>query len=47
MGEIEVTNAQMPIHELPNNIVIDNFYARFTLPDKDYLDASCFGSSII
>jgi hypothetical protein len=33
-----------PIHELPNNIVIDNFYARLTLPDKDYLDASCFGS---
>jgi hypothetical protein len=33
-----------PIHELPNNIVIDNFYARLTLPDKDYLDASYFGS---
>jgi hypothetical protein len=32
------------IHELPNNIVIDNFYAQLTLPDKDYLDASCFGS---
>jgi hypothetical protein len=33
-----------PIHELPNNIVIDNFYAWLALPDKDYLDASCFGS---
>jgi hypothetical protein len=33
-----------PIHELPSNIVIDNFYARLTLHDKDLLDASCFGS---
>jgi hypothetical protein len=33
-----------PIHELPSNIVIDNFYARLALHDKDYLDASCFGS---
>jgi hypothetical protein len=32
------------IHELPSNIVIDNFYARLALHDKDYLDASCFGS---
>jgi hypothetical protein len=33
-----------PIHELPSNIVIDNFYARLALHDKDLLDASCFGS---
>jgi hypothetical protein len=33
-----------PIHELPSNIVIDNFYARLALQDKDLLDASCFGS---
>jgi hypothetical protein len=33
-----------PIHELPSNIVIDNFYARLALHDKDYLDASYFGS---
>jgi hypothetical protein len=33
-----------PIHELPSNIVIDNFYARLTLHDKDLLDASCFES---
>jgi hypothetical protein len=32
------------IHELPSNIIINNFYARFTLHDKDLLDASCFGS---
>jgi hypothetical protein len=33
-----------PIHELPNNIVLNNFYTRLALPDKDYLDASYFGS---
>jgi hypothetical protein len=33
-----------PIHELPSNIVINNFYARFSLHDKDLLDASCSGS---
>jgi hypothetical protein len=33
-----------PIHELPSNIVINNFYARLSLHDKDLLDASCFGS---
>jgi hypothetical protein len=32
------------IHELPSNIVINNFYARLTLHDKDLLDASCSGS---
>ncbi|KAK1669782.1 hypothetical protein QYE76_057941 [Lolium multiflorum] len=33
-----------PIHELPSNIVTNNFYARLTLHDKDLLDASCSGS---
>jgi hypothetical protein len=33
-----------PIHELPSNIVINNFYARLLLHDKDLLDASCSGS---
>jgi hypothetical protein len=33
-----------PIHELPSNTVINNFYARLTLHDKDLLDASCSGS---
>jgi hypothetical protein len=33
-----------PIHELPSNIVINNFCARLTLHDKDLLDASCSGS---
>jgi hypothetical protein len=30
-----------PIHELPRNIVINNFYARLSAYYKDYLDA-CF-----
>src|SRR4051794_11797403 len=30
-----------PIHELPHNIIINNFHARFSLHDKDLLDASC------
>jgi hypothetical protein len=33
-----------PIHELSSNIVINNFYARLSLHDKDLLDASCSGS---
>src|SRR3954468_12135989 len=33
-----------PIHELPNNIIINIFYARLSLHDKDLLDASCVGS---
>jgi hypothetical protein len=33
-----------PIYELPSNIVINNFYARLSLHDKDLLDASCSGS---
>jgi hypothetical protein len=33
-----------PIYEVPSNIVINNFYARLTLHDKDLLDASCSGS---
>ena len=28
----------------PINIVVNNFYARLSLHDKDLLDASCFGS---
>ena len=32
------------IHELPNNIILNNFYARLSLHDKALLDASCVGS---
>src|SRR4051794_23323185 len=33
-----------PVHELPNNILINKFYARLSLHNKDLLDASCSGS---
>jgi hypothetical protein len=33
-----------PIHELPRNIVINNFYAKLSGYYKDYLDA-CFEGS--
>src|SRR4051794_27308937 len=33
-----------PIHELPHNIIINNFNARLSLYDKDLLDASSAGS---
>ena len=30
-----------PVHGIPNNIVINNFYARLSHHDKDLLDTSC------
>ncbi|KAK1621351.1 hypothetical protein QYE76_026868 [Lolium multiflorum] len=33
-----------PIHELPGNVIIDNFYARLSFEDKTLLDTSCSGS---
>jgi hypothetical protein len=33
-----------PIHDLPHNIIINNFYARLSGYYKDYLDA-CFDGS--
>ncbi|KAK1646647.1 hypothetical protein QYE76_064452 [Lolium multiflorum] len=33
-----------PIHEIPGNIIIDNFYARLSFQDKTLLDTSCSGS---
>jgi hypothetical protein len=44
LGRLKLLMLKCPIHELPSNIVIDNFYARLTLHDKDLLDASCSGS---
>jgi hypothetical protein len=43
-GRLKLLMLKCPIQELPSNIVIDNFYARLALHDKDYLDASYFGS---
>jgi hypothetical protein len=41
MGRLKSLMLKCPIHELPSNIVIINFYARPSLHDKDLLDASC------
>jgi hypothetical protein len=43
-GRLKSLMLKCPIHELPSNIVINNFYARLTLHNKDLLDASCSGS---
>jgi hypothetical protein len=43
-GRLKSRMFRCPIHELPSNIVINNFYARLSLHDKDFLDASCSGS---
>jgi hypothetical protein len=40
-GRLKSLMLKCPIHELPSNIVINNFYARLSLHDKDLLDASC------
>jgi hypothetical protein len=43
-GRLKSLMLKCAIHELPSNIVINNFYARRSLHDKDLLDASCYGS---
>jgi hypothetical protein len=43
-GRLKSLMLKCPIHELRSNIVINNFYARLSLHDKDLLDASCSGS---
>src|SRR4051812_36891598 len=43
-GRLKSLMLKCPIHELPHNIIINNFYARLPLHDKDFLDASCAGS---
>jgi hypothetical protein len=43
-GRLKSLMLKCPIHELPSNIVMNNFYARLSLHDKDLLDASCSGS---
>jgi hypothetical protein len=43
-GRLKSLMLKCPIHELPSNIVINNFYARLSLHEKDLLDASCSGS---
>src|SRR3954453_11143818 len=40
-GRLKSLMLKCPIHELPPDIIINNFYARLSLHDKDLLDASC------
>ncbi|KAK1694558.1 hypothetical protein QYE76_011255 [Lolium multiflorum] len=43
-GILKSLMLKCPIHELPGNIIIDNFYARLSFQDKTLLDTSCSGS---
>jgi hypothetical protein len=43
-GRLKSLMLKCPIHELSSNIVINNFYARLSLHNKDLLNASCSGS---
>jgi hypothetical protein len=43
-GRLKSLMLKCPIHELPRNIIINNFYARLSGYYKDYLDA-CFDGS--
>jgi hypothetical protein len=43
-GRLKSLMLKCPIHELPRNIVINNFYTRLSRYYKDYLDA-CFDGS--
>ena len=43
-GRLKSLMFKCPIHELPSNIVISNFYARLSGHYKDYLDTCLEGS---
>ena len=40
-GRLKSLMLKCPIHELPGNVIIDNFYARLSFEDKTLLDTSC------
>ncbi|KAK1693662.1 hypothetical protein QYE76_010359 [Lolium multiflorum] len=44
LGRLKSLMLKCPIHELPGNVIIDNFYARLSFQDKTLLDTSCSGS---
>ncbi|KAK1619565.1 hypothetical protein QYE76_025082 [Lolium multiflorum] len=44
LGRLKSLMLKCPIHELPGNVIIDNFYARLSFQDKTFLDTSCSGS---
>ena len=43
-GRLKSLLLKCSIHELPGNVIIDNFYARLSFQDKTSLDTSCAGS---
>jgi hypothetical protein len=43
-GRLKLLIDKCPIHELPDNVIINNFYARLSGQYKDRLDAYCGGS---
>jgi len=43
-GRLKSLMLKCPIHELPGNVVIDNFYARLSFQDKTILYTACSGS---
>ncbi|KAK1630514.1 hypothetical protein QYE76_004829 [Lolium multiflorum] len=43
-GRLKSLMLKCPIHELPGNVIIDNFYARLSFQDKTLMDTSCSGS---
>src|SRR3954462_8167937 len=42
-GRLKCLMFKCPIHELPKNIILTNFYARLSCQDKEMLDASSSG----
>jgi hypothetical protein len=40
-GRLKSLLLKYPVHGLPGNIIIDNFYARLSFQDKTLLDTSC------
>src|SRR4051812_33688920 len=42
-GRLKSLILKCPIHELPKNIILTNFYARLSRQDNDMLDASSSG----
>ena len=43
-GRLKSLMLKCPIHELPRNVIVNNFYARLSGQHKDYLDACSEGS---
>ena len=43
-GRLKSLMLKCPNHELPNDIIVNNFYARLSRRDKDMLDAYSLGS---